>query len=101
MSPLGVGLDLIPSISPLGLGLDLIPLNFPLGCGPGSDSPPIPSMGVDLDGGGSPCLGWGLPGSGSLPGRGGLPGIFLLAVSAIQCTVYSVSCVANLSTGFV
>ena len=62
ISPLDVGLDLIPlnfplgcwpgsdppqfppwvwawiwspSISPLGVGLDLIPLNFPLGCGPG------------------------------------------------------------------
>ena len=28
-----------PSISPLGVGLDLIPLNFPLGCGPGPDPP--------------------------------------------------------------
>ena len=31
-----------PSISPLGMGLDLIPLNFPLGCGPGSDPPQFP-----------------------------------------------------------
>ena len=31
-----------PSISPLGVGLDLIPLNFPLGCGPGSDPPQFP-----------------------------------------------------------
>ena len=51
-----------PSISPLGVGLDLIPLNSPLGCGPGSDppqfppwvwvwiwSPSIPPLGVGLD----------------------------------------------------
>ena len=31
-----------PSISPLGVGLYLIPLNFPLGCGPGSDPPQFP-----------------------------------------------------------
>ena len=31
-----------PSISPLGVGLDLIPLHFPLECGPGSDPPPFP-----------------------------------------------------------
>ena len=31
-----------PSISPLGVGLDLIPLNFPLGCGPGPDPPQFP-----------------------------------------------------------
>ena len=43
ISPLGVGLDLIPpSIPPLGVGLDLIPLNFPLRCGPGSDPPQLP-----------------------------------------------------------
>ena len=69
ISPLGVGLDLIPlnfplgcgpgsdppefppwvwawiwspSISPLAVGLDLIPLNFPLGCGPGPDPPQFP-----------------------------------------------------------
>ena len=69
ISPLGVGLDLIPPrisplgvgwiwspgfppwvwawiwspwISPLGVGLDLIPLNFPLGCGPGPDPPQFP-----------------------------------------------------------
>ena len=69
ISPLGVGLDLIPlhfplgcgpgsdppqflpwlwawiwspSISPLAVGLELIPLNFPLGCGPGSDPPQFP-----------------------------------------------------------
>ena len=69
ISPLGVGLDVIPLnfplgcgpgcdppefppwvwawiwspwISPLGVGLDLIPLNFPLGCGPGPDHPQFP-----------------------------------------------------------
>ena len=31
-----------PWISPLGVGLDLIPLNFPLGWGPGSDPPEFP-----------------------------------------------------------
>ena len=31
-----------PWISPLGVGLDLIPLNFHLGCGPGSDPPQFP-----------------------------------------------------------
>ena len=31
-----------PSISPLGVGLDLIPLNFPLGYGPGPDPPELP-----------------------------------------------------------
>ena len=31
-----------PSISPLGVGLDLIPLNSPLGCGPGSDPSQFP-----------------------------------------------------------
>ena len=41
-SPLGVGLDLIPLNFPLGVGLDLIPLNFPLGCGPGPDPPQLP-----------------------------------------------------------
>ena len=67
-----------PSISPLGVGLDLMPLNFPLGCGPGSDppqfppwewawiwSPSISPLGVGLDW--IPlnfCLGCG-------PGRGG------------------------------
>ena len=92
-----------PSISPLGVGLDLIPLNFPLGCGPGSDppqfhpwvwawiwSPSISPMGVGLDliplnfplgcrpGGGSPF--WGMPPSwggcflGGLSLRGGLLG---------------------------
>ena len=34
ISPLGVGLDLVPLNFPLGCG-HLIPLNFPLGCGPG------------------------------------------------------------------
>ena len=29
--------------------LDLIPLNFPLGCGPGSDPPQFPPLGVGLD----------------------------------------------------
>ena len=75
ISPLGVGLDLIPlnfplgcgpgsdppqfppwvwawiwspSISPLGVGLDMIPLNFPLGCGTGPDSPSISPLGVLL-----------------------------------------------------
>ena len=40
--PLGVGLDLIPLNFPLGVGLDLMPINFPLGCGPGSDPPQFP-----------------------------------------------------------
>ena len=38
-----------PSISPLGVGLDLIPLNFPLGCGPGPDPPQFSPFGVGLD----------------------------------------------------
>ena len=51
-----------PWISPLGMGLNLIPLNLPLGCGPGSDppqflpwvwawiwSPLISPLGVGLD----------------------------------------------------
>ena len=72
-----------PSISPLGVGLDLIPLNFPLGCGPGSDppqfppwvwawtwSPSISPLGVGLEGG-SPS--WGVPpsGGGSVSFAGG------------------------------
>ena len=45
-----------PWISPLGVGLDLIPLNFPLGCGPGPDPPQFPPWlwawrGVSLAGG--------------------------------------------------
>ena len=32
-----------------GGGLDLIPLNSPLGCGPGSDPPQFPPLGVGLD----------------------------------------------------
>ena len=39
---LGGGRIWSPSISPLDVGLDLIPLNFPLGCGPGSDPPQFP-----------------------------------------------------------
>ena len=38
-----------PSISPLGVGLDLIPLNFLLGYGPGSDPPSVSTLGVGLD----------------------------------------------------
>ena len=60
-----------PSISPLGVGLDLIPLNFPLGCGPGSDPPSISPLGVGLEGG-SPWLG-GLPGRGVSLVGGALP----------------------------
>ena len=52
-----------PSISPLDVGLDLIPLNFPLGCGPGPDPPQFPPWvwawrGVSLAGG-SPWWGGG------------------------------------------
>ena len=64
ISPLGMGLDLIPLNFPLGVGMDLIPLNFPLGYGPGSDPPQFP-----------PWL-WAWRGAslaGGLPGRGGLP----------------------------
>ena len=66
-----------PSISPLGVGLDLIPLNFPLGCGPGSDPPQFPPwvMGLDLIHLNSP-LGCG-PGGGGLL-LGGLLGRCLL-----------------------
>ena len=70
ISPLGVGLDLIPlnftlrcvclDLIPLNfplVSLDLIPLNFPLGCGPGFPSwvwawiwsPSISPLGVGLD----------------------------------------------------
>ena len=43
LCPGGVGAWIwSPPISPLGVGLDLIPLNFPLGCGPGSDPPQFP-----------------------------------------------------------
>ena len=71
-------------MSPLGVGLDLIPLNFPLGCGPGPDPPQFlpwvwawrgmpPSWGLPPSGG-SPS--WGMPPSGgggfSLAG-GGIP----------------------------
>ena len=67
--PLGVGLDLIPSISPLGMGLDLIPLNLPLGCGPG----------------GRGCL---LLGGGSLLGRGNLlrGGVVVVSQHALRQT---------------
>ena len=37
--PLGCWPGPDPPISPLGVGLDLIPLNFPLGCGPGPHPP--------------------------------------------------------------
>ena len=83
-----------PWISPLGVGLDLIPLNLPLGCGPESDPPQfspwvwawiwspsisplgvgldlipsISSLGVGLEGGGSPCQGWGISLAGGYPG---------------------------------
>ena len=77
ISPLGVGLDLIPLNFPLGVGLDLIPLNFPLGCGPGPDPPQFPPWlwawrGVSLVGG--LLTGWSPWQGGILPGRGGLPG---------------------------
>ena len=51
-----------PWISPLDVGLDLIPLNFPLGCGPGPDPPQFPPW----------VWAWqeGLLGRGSLLGRG-------------------------------
>ena len=62
-----------PSISPLGVGLGLIPLNFPLGCGPGPDPPQFPPWvwawqgGVSLVG---DLLGRGSPWQGGLHGRG-------------------------------
>ena len=59
-----------PSISPLGVGLDLIPLNFPLGCGPGPDPLNFP-LGVGLEGGVS--LAGGSPWQGGLLGRGWYP----------------------------
>ena len=75
ISPLGVGLDLIPLNFPLGVGLDLIPLNFPLGCGPGSDPPQFPPWVWALRG--SPSWGvppsWGVSFQGGLPGRGSPP----------------------------
>ena len=40
--PGGGGWSWSPWISPLDVGLDLIPLNFPLGCGSGSDPPKFP-----------------------------------------------------------
>ena len=65
-----------PSISPLGVGLYLIPLNFPLGCGPRSDPPQFPpwvwawrgvppSWGVSLEG-----VPLGVPPSWGSPWRG-------------------------------
>ena len=42
ISPLAVGLDLIPLNFPLGYGPGSDPLNFPLSYGPGSDSPQFP-----------------------------------------------------------
>ena len=94
ISPLGVGLDLIPlnfplgcgpgsdppqfppwvwawiwspSIFPLGVDLDLIPLNFPLGCGPGCDPPQFPPWVWAWRGG---LLGRGTSLAGGLLGRG-------------------------------
>ena len=49
ISPLGVGLDLIPLNFPLGCGPGSDPPVFPLGCGHGSDPPSISPLGVDLD----------------------------------------------------
>ena len=96
ISPLGVGLDLIPLnfplgcgpgsdppefppwvwawiwsfwISPLGVGLDLIPLNFPLGCGLGPDPPQFPPWVWVWRG---VSLAGGSPGG--APWQGGLPG---------------------------
>ena len=63
-----------PSISPLGVGLDLIPLNFPLGCGPGPDPPPFSPwvwawrQGVCSGGGGVCSRGMSAPGGISAPG---------------------------------
>ena len=70
------------SISPLGVGLDLIPLNFPLGCGPGPDPPQFPpwvwawrgvppSWGVSLEGVPPSWGGCLLGGKCLLLGRGG------------------------------
>ena len=84
-----------PSISPLGVGLDLIPLNFPLGCGPGPDLPQFPPWvwawrGVSLAAGGGVSLaaGGGSPWQleGGLLGRGGSPwrGVSLVGESHWQ-----------------
>ena len=71
ISPLGVGLDLIPLNFSLAVGLDLIPLNFSLGCGPGPDPPQFPpwvwAWGVSLEG-------VSLEGGGLLGRKGGLLG---------------------------
>ena len=81
-----------PWISPLGVGLDLIPLNFPLGCGSGSDPPQFPpylwawtwspsisplAVGLDLTPSISP-LGVGLEGGVSLAGGSPSKGVSLL-----------------------
>ena len=65
ISPLGVGLDLIPLNFPLGVGLDLIPSIRPLGCGP---------RGGLLGRGGEGERGWGVLVAISLAGGVSLAG---------------------------